>query len=191
MTTSATGNSTTALLVMDFQQSVVERLGNPEVLDAASRAVAKAREHGLLVIYVRICFRPGYPEVAASNVTFARILQSGIDFTDGSAATRLHPVFEPRPDEPVVIKRRVSAFAASDLQVILQARGIEVLVLAGIATSGVVLSTTREAADRDYRLVVLSDACSDDDAEVHRVLMEKVFPRQATVVSVDEWTPTN
>ncbi len=60
------------------------------------------------------------------------------------------------------------------------------LVLIGAATSGVVLSTLREAADRDYRLTVLADGCLDADEEVHRVLHDKVFPRQAEVVSVDE-----
>ena len=69
----------------------------------------------------------------------------------------------------------------------LRAANIDTLVLTGIATSGVVLSTLRQAADLDYRLVVLSDACLDSDAEVHRVLMEKVFPRQADVVTVNEW----
>jgi nicotinamidase-related amidase len=61
-------------------------------------------------------------------------------------------------------------------------------VLAGIATSGVVLSTVRQAADMDYRLTVLSDGCLDADPEVHRVLTEKVFPRQAEVSTVAEWT---
>jgi len=53
----------------------------------------------------------------------------------------------------------------------------------GIATSGVVLSTVRWAADADYDLIVLDDCCADGDAEVHRVLTQKVFPRQATVLS--------
>lgn len=94
---------------------------------------------------------------------------------------------EPLASEVVVVKRRVSAFTGSDLEVVLRASDIDHLVLSGIATSGVVLSTLREAADRDYRLTVLSDACADRDAEVHRVLTEKVFPRQADVVTVGEW----
>jgi nicotinamidase-related amidase len=64
---------------------------------------------------------------------------------------------------------------------ILRASGIETLLLAGIVTSGVVLSTVRHAADADYRLVVVEDCCADRDAEVHRVLMEKVFARWTTV----------
>lgn len=61
-------------------------------------------------------------------------------------------------------------------------------MLAGIATSGVVLSTVRHAADADYRIVVVEDCCADRDPEVHRVLMEKVFARQTTVVKVDDAT---
>jgi len=71
--------------------------------------------------------------------------------------------------------------------VLLCANGIRHLVLCGIATSGVVLSTLREAADKDYQVTVLSDLCADMDSEVHRVLLEKVFPRQAAVVTTAEW----
>ena len=55
-----------------------------------------------------------------------------------------------------------------------------------LATSCVVLSTVRHAADTDYRLVVVEDACADRDDEVHRVLTGKVFPRQATVTTTAE-----
>jgi nicotinamidase-related amidase len=81
----------------------------------------------------------------------------------------------------------VSAFTGSDLEVVLRGLDADTLVLTGIATSGVVLSTLRQAADLDYRLIVLADACLDRDPEVHRVLIEKVFPRQAAVHSVAQW----
>ena len=93
----------------------------------------------------------------------------------------------PQAGELVVIKKRVSAFTGSDLEVILRAKEINHLVLTGVATSGVVLSTLREAADKDYRLTVLSDCCADRDEEVQRVLLTKVFPRQADVFTTDEW----
>ena len=86
-----------------------------------------------------------------------------------------------------MVKKRVSAFAGSDLAEVLRGGAIDTLVLTGIATSGVVLSTLRQAADLDYRLVVLHDGCADADPEVHRVLTEKVFPRQAEVLDVDDW----
>jgi nicotinamidase-related amidase len=86
-------------------------------------------------------------------------------------------------DEIVVTKHRVSAFAGTDLDLMLRANGIETLILTGITTSGVVLSTLRHAADADYRLLVVGDCCSDGDEEAHRVLLEKVFPRQATITT--------
>ena len=86
-----------------------------------------------------------------------------------------------------MVKKRVSAFTGSDLEVLLRSMNVAELVLTGIATSGVVLSTLREAADRDYQLTVLADACADADEEVHRVLLGKVFPRQAAVVTTQQW----
>jgi nicotinamidase-related amidase len=178
----------TALLLMDFQQGIVERLGNSEVLAAAGSALAAARQAGLLVIHVRVAFRPGYPEVSAANLSFAALAEAGADFTESGPQTQIHAALAPRAGEPVVIKRRVSAFTGSDLDVLLRARGVRTLALAGIATSGVVLSTLRQAADLDFGLVVLADACADGDTEVHRVLTEKVFPRQADVRTAKEWT---
>jgi nicotinamidase-related amidase len=83
----------------------------------------------------------------------------------------------------------VGPFSTTNLDAILRAKSIETLVLMGIRTSGVVLSTVRWAADIDYRLIVLSDCCADPDEEVHRVLIEKVllFLGQATIVTSQEF----
>lgn len=64
---------------------------------------------------------------------------------------------------------------------------IENLVIAGVITSGAVLSTVRAAADLDYKITVLSDLCVDRDQEVHDVLVGKVFPKQAAVIGSEEW----
>jgi nicotinamidase-related amidase len=176
-----------ALLVMDVQNGIVQRFAEKsEVIAPFQRAVNAARQAGIPVIFVRVAFRDGYPEVSAMNKSFSTIAGRG-SMTISDASTQIHDSVAPRPDEPVVTKLRVSAFSGSDLQVILCSRRIDTLVLTGIATSGVVLSTLREAADKDYGLVVLSDACLDADSDVHRVLVEKVFPRQAAVLTVDEW----
>jgi nicotinamidase-related amidase len=66
---------------------------------------------------------------------------------------------------------------------------VTTLVLGGIATSGVVLSTVRDAADRDYQITVLEDLCLDGDEEVHRVLTQKVFTSQAEVMTAVDWRP--
>jgi nicotinamidase-related amidase len=176
----------TALLVMDMQNAIVGRLDDTAALDRAAEAVAAARTAGVPVIHVRVGFRPGYPEVSPRNTTFSALRDAG-GALDDPEAIAIHPAVAPRDDEVVVTKRRVSAFAGSDLDVVLRAGGIEELVLCGVATSGVVLSTVRAAADLDFRLTVLRDACADRDEEVHRVLTEKVFPRQAEVLDVAAW----
>ncbi|HLY28637.1 MAG TPA: isochorismatase family cysteine hydrolase [Aggregatilineales bacterium] len=177
-----------ALLVMDVQRGIVERFGNDSgLLDRIGTAIAAARAAAIPVIYVIIRFREGYPEINPRNRSFSAARQAGRVFGENDPATEIHPAIAPQRGDIVVTKRRVSAFAGSDLDVVLRAQGIDSLILSGIATSGVVLSTLRYAADMDYRLSVLSDCCADSDAEVHRVLMEKVFPRQATILTVDEW----
>jgi nicotinamidase-related amidase len=175
---------------MDFQEGVVARLENAGVLVAARRAIEAAHDRDIKVIFVRVAFRDGYPEISPANQTFAAIAAGHVDFRETSPATQLHSSLTAAPGDVTVIKRRVSAFTGSDLDLVLSAGGTDTLVLAGIATSGVVLSTLREAADRDFRIVVLKDACADQDAEVHAVLMDKVFPRQAQVCSVDNWIAT-
>ena len=94
----------------------------------------------------------------------------------------------PQPGDIVVTKRRVGAFSTTDLEAILRANHITTLAMFGISTSGVVLSTVRWAADMDYQVFVISDACADFDDEVHRVLTEKVFPGQATVLTTQAFT---
>jgi nicotinamidase-related amidase len=111
--------ASTALLVMDVQQGIVDRFGGDE----------------------------GYLPRLASAVQAARRAGSGV----------------------------------------LRAAGTDHLVLTGIATSGVVISTLRQAADQDYRLTVLANGCLDADPEVHRVLTDKVYPRQADVLGIAEW----
>ncbi|MCM3173653.1 cysteine hydrolase [Paenibacillus sp. MER 99-2] len=177
-----------ALLIMDMQRSVVSQfVKNAESLLPFQKAINTARSHAIPVIYVRVAFRSGYPEISSRNKMFGGIPARAGAAAVMEAAMQIDESVQPLPDEPIVTKLRVSAFAGSDLEIILRSWQIDTLILSGIATSGVVLSTLREAADKDYALTVLSDACIDADAEVHRVLTEKVFPLQAEVRSVDEW----
>src|SRR5215470_5787042 len=186
--TGGTALTSTALLIMDVQQGIVARFAGDGdgYLGRLAIAIGAARAADVMVGYVTVGFRPGYPEVSERNKTFAAIAGTG-RFTDGDPGARIPGAVAPAPGEVVVTKRRVSAFAGSDLDVLLRARGIDHVVLAGIATSGVVLSTLRQAADLDYRLTVLGDGCLDADPGVHQVLLGKVFPRQAEVTSVAEW----
>ena len=180
--------ASTALLIMDVQQGILARFASDGdgYLARLATAIAAARAADVMVGYVTIAFRPGYPEVSDRNKSFAAIAGTG-RFTDGDPGRAIPGAVAAAPGEAVVTKRRVSAFTGSDLEVLLRARGVYHLVLAGIATSGVVLSTLRQAADLDYRLTVLADGCLDRDPEVHQVLLHKVFPRQAEVASIADW----
>lgn len=178
----------TALLVMDVQPAILGMLGEqaPAFAEITKKAIAAARKASIPVIYVVVGFRKGFPEMTDNtlNAMFAGLKKAGMA---GLEEPTVDPSLGALPGEMVVTKKRVSAFAGSDLEVILRGHRIEHIVLTGIATSGVVLSTVREASDKDYRISVLSDACADRESEVHNVLIGKVFPRQAEVLTVDQW----
>jgi nicotinamidase-related amidase len=178
----------TALLVMDMQLGILGMLpGADALLLKAAKAIATAREKKIPVIYVVVGFRHGAPEVSLNNKGFGAGRERFAN-ADMTQFMTVHPDIAPADGEVTVTKRRVSAFTGSDLEVILRAFEVKHLVLTGIATSGVVLSTLREAADKDYKLTVIEDCCADGDEEVHRVLTTKVFPRQAEVITLEEWS---
>ena len=165
-----------ALLVMDLQHEIVANhdaaiaIANTRlVLDAARRA-------GVPIAYVVVGFRPGYPEVSANNKGFLAIKDSG-RLINPSVIAELAPI----AGEPVIIKHRVGALYGTDLPVVLSAFDANHLVLTGISTSGVILSTTRMAADMDFAVTVLADCVGDSDPAVHDFLLTKILPRQAEI----------
>ena len=177
--------ATAAILTLDCQQGIVDMLAGAErIFRPAARVLCAARSSKLTIVHVGLGFRPGYPEVPADHPTFGRIRESG-RFVTGSDSAAFLACVAPQPGEIVVAKHRVSAFSGNDLEMILRSLGIKDLIFFGIATSGIVLSTLRQAADMDFRCVVVKDCCFDADDEVHRVLTEKVFVRQAAVVDAD------
>jgi len=184
----AVDNARTAVLIMDYQNDIVGMLPEKEqapLLEKAGAILKEARQDGLPVIYVVVRFRDGFPEINPQNKLFARLKESGL-LREGTLGAEIHPKVAAQPGDIVVTKRRVGAFTSTDLETILRAKNIDTLVLFGIASSGVVLSTVRRAADMDYKLIVVSDACADKNEEVQRVLTEKIFPMQATVVTTEE-----
>jgi nicotinamidase-related amidase len=178
----------TALLVMDVQDATVKMLPDKSTfIQSVSLAIQTARSRNIAVFYVVVGFRKGYPEVSPNNKSFSAIRQDDSRNFDTEEGARVYASVAPRAGDMIITKKRVSAFTGSDLEVLLRSFGITHLVLTGIATSGVVLSTLREAADKDYSITVLSDCCADRDEEVHRVLTTKVFTRQAEVMEAAEW----
>jgi nicotinamidase-related amidase len=170
----------TALLLLDLMPVVTPAFGGDDALLSRLAVAAKAaKAAGVHVIHVRVAFRDGYPDVAPTNKVFSAVT-AHYDFTESSPGTAPHPALQVEPGDILVTKRRVSAFAGSDLDLVLRSRAI--------TTSGVVLSTLRQAADLDYRLVVLADGCADAEQHVHDVLIDSVFPAHADVVSIGAWT---
>jgi nicotinamidase-related amidase len=121
----------------------------------------------------------------ARVLTFAAVAEHKILAAD-SPNTQIHESLEVRDEDIVVRKTRFGASSTTDLYTTLHAQGIDTLILAGISTSGVVLSTVRHAADEDYRIYILADAIADPDPDVQRVLLDKVFPHQAHIINADD-----
>ena len=180
--------STTALLIADFYAEMMNTI--PHAVDrgvvAKTQALQQAaRNAGIMVCYSATVFRPGYPEISDRNKTFSQRKASGQPaVTDPTQI--IHETVRPIEGEVVAGKHRVNAMFGTDLEMALRANNIETLVMLGYATSGVVLSTTRYAADTDFRLLIVEDCCSDQDPEVHDFLTQKIFPRQAEIVSSAE-----
>ena len=184
----AIGRDKTALLCMDYMTGLIKgyNLEGSEMVRKAARVLTTARAAAIPVIYIVVRFREGYPEISPRNRMFSSIKESG-SLRAGTPETEPHPDVAPQPGDLVVVKHRVGAFQETDLETILRAMSVETLVLFGIATSGVVLSTVRYAADADYELILLGDLCADPDPEVHGLLLEKVLTKQATVCSSEEF----
>jgi nicotinamidase-related amidase len=182
--------SRSALLSMDCQTGIVERYtkNDESFVHRAAAVLAAARDAKMKVIHVQAGFRANFPEISARNTLFSSIKTSAWHqqmFQGPKGA--IHPALAPRGDEVVVTKHRVGAFTGTDLDMILRANEIGTIVLLGIATSGVVLSTLVDAFDLDYRVVVVKDACTDLDRDLHDCLINRFFPARASVISAGEF----
>jgi nicotinamidase-related amidase len=188
MTSNSIDPNHTAMLSLDLQSGIVSIYTRDDALvTRASALLQQGRAAGLTIIHVKVGFRPGVPEIHRRNMLLGAIKDSSQhQQLFAGAAGSIHPALGPQDSDLVVTKCRVNAFVGSDLALLLRAREIDTLVIFGIATSGVVLATTFAAADEDYRLFIVKDCCADLDEAVHTCLIEKVFPRCATVLSADE-----
>lgn len=181
----------TAVLSMDCQAGIVSIYAKNDeqaFLDRASTILDHARATGMAVIHIKTGFRSGLPEVSSRNVLLGAIKSSPQHqklFQEPLGA--IPSAIAPKADEVVITKHRISAFTGTDLAMILHANEIDTLVLFGIATSGVVLSTLIEAADADFRLVVIKDCCADLDPQLHDCLVSKLFPARASVFSARDF----
>lgn len=179
-----------AVLSMDNQAGIVSiYVKEPDgYLARGASVLQRSRSAGMKVIHIQVGFRPKLPEVGARHPLFSAIKNSEQhQKLFQGALGAIHPSLAPQEDDIVITKHRVDAFNGTDLEMILRANEIDTLILFGIATSGVVLSTALHAADADYRVVVIKDCCADLDPELHACLVDKVFPRQGSVLTAAEY----
>ena len=177
----------TALIIGDIQQGITS--GYPfarRVVPPLTELVPRARAAGALVVFVHFAVRGNGADLPPGNAMFRTFFEAGDAFHEGSPGTEVAlPVAE---EDVIVVKRRASAFAGTDLDLVLRAGGISTLAIAGVATSAMVAATCYDAADRGYDVTVLRDGCADGDAAMHDFFMDAVFPsRGFEVVSCADW----
>ena len=156
----------TAVIIMDYQRrqlSLFPESFQKEIIARANRVLDRVRKERLPLIHVEVVRGERTPE------------------------TEIHPDIRPKPGEILLTKTRTGPFSTTKIDEILKKWGVDTLILLGIRTSGCILTAVRWAYDIDYKLVVLSDCCADAEEDVHKILMEKVFPRQAAVITSEQF----
>jgi nicotinamidase-related amidase len=176
-----------ALLLLDFQYGVLDTIRNSaDVLSRAEVALCWARQQRVQVAHVRVAFtEEDFARVPAHNKALRQVVESR-RFADGSREAAIHSRVAPQGRELVVRKTRFGAFSTTELHRLLQELGIDTLILAGISTSGVVLSTVRDALDRDYEIYVLADSIADHDPQLHDALVERLLPQSVNVIDTGD-----
>ncbi|MGW2284846.1 cysteine hydrolase family protein [Streptomyces phaeochromogenes] len=177
----------TALLAMDFQNGIVDQIPDAGALvERVGGAIADVRASGGTIGYVRVAFtEDDWAAVPENNKSFSAVAAAKMLHHE-ETATQIDARIAPEDGDIVVRKIRYGAGSTTDLHQQLRDRDIDTLILSGISTSGVVLSTLIDVADRDYRVYVLTDGIADSDPEVHRILVDNVFPSRAHVIDTTQ-----
>ncbi|WP_207483263.1 cysteine hydrolase family protein [Arenibaculum pallidiluteum] len=193
--------SRTAHVVVDLQVGFmapgapVEVPAAREVVAPVNRISAALRAAGGLVVYLRYAFDPAKPMDWSS--WYGTILEPGYSatlsraFTPGSPDFALWPDLEVTPADLIVDKTRFSAFVPGtcDLHELLQARGIETVIVTGTLTNCCCESTARDAAQRNYNVIFVSDGnAALSDAE-HNATLTNMTAFFGDVMSSDELIP--
>ena len=175
------------VLVLDHQNLLINSYVEhaDEYLSRLKLFLDGVRKQKVPIIFVKVGFRPGFPEICDKNKIF-RSVRDGGRFLETDDDSQIPESIIKRDNDLILKKHRVSAFEGTELQVILRAQGVSKIILFGIITSGVVLSTVRQAADLDYELTVLEDFCHDPSPDVQDVLLRKILPMQSSVLTSDE-----
>jgi biuret amidohydrolase len=187
-----------ALLLLDLQESICREDGEigrhgiaaqvveRDILGAAARALAAAREHSLLVGYARLAFDDAYAGLASRAPRVQAMREKGVGLANSPGVEICHEI-APRAGEAVVAKVGIDPLIGTPLVPILTGAGVTEVALAGVATNHVVESAARHAADLGFVVTVLEDACAAPSADQHRHAVEVTLPFYSTLTSVEAW----
>jgi biuret amidohydrolase len=170
-------SSRTAVIAVHMQHDIVTADGafggffaaqaaERDVIGQAGQLLEAARRSGATVVYTRVAWQPGYPDLVANSPLLGMVAQFGA-LVEGSGKAEIVPQLTPQDGDIVLTHQRVGGFWASQLDVILRSRGIDTVLFAGVATNASVESTARQASDLGYRTIVVADACSAADPGAH------------------------
>lgn len=183
----------TALLLLDIQVMHTAMLGDiaETYVSRIVSTISTARKLGLTIAHCRVAFTQeetnNFPSTNATLTRVASVPARLRSLLPETPETQFDPQVAPQDGDIVFRKTRTGPFLIGpvDVHKLFIDKGIDTLILAGLSTGGAIASTVVEAADLDYRLVVLEDGCWDADAEMHASLMNFFLKRASVVQCAD------
>ncbi|KXX55923.1 cysteine hydrolase [Rhodococcus sp. LB1] len=186
---------TTAVIAVHMVRDIVARDGafgaifgdgveRHQIVDRVGQLLSTARGAGSTAIYLRVVFRPGYPDLLVNGPLFGMIAQTGA-VEEGKPGAEIIPELAPEAGDLVIDHQRLTGFFGTGLDVLLRGRGITTVIFCGVATNVSVEGTAREAVNLGYRTVIASDGCSAASDQAHDATLE-TFGLLGEVVTVDE-----
>lgn len=182
-----------ALVVIDFINDIVHLQGkfkataqfchSHHVISKANQAIAFARQNAISIVFVKVGFSENYLECPSTSPIFGKAKENKALLLD-SWGTDFHQDLAFHPDDFVIIKKRISAFYGTPLDLFLRANRIEHLFFAGVSTDLAIQTTVREAHDRDYQVTLLSDACGAESLETHLFTIKELH-KLASIITVE------
>lgn len=164
------------VIVIDFINDIVDEQGKTPncaayvkeqgIIEKGNALIQLAREQAWLLIFVKVGFNPGYLETPKNSPVFRGAPAKGA-LKLGEWGTEFHSQLDYRQGDPVIIKPRVSVFYCTPLEAYLRAQHIDTLILSGVSTNNAIQATARDGHDRDYQIVVASDACGAINSQIH------------------------
>ena len=186
-----------ALILIDFVNDIVNvdgavaKFGTPtqvveqDAIANTKNVLDKARQNGIKVIFVRVSFSEGHPELAHTKAPFYLAHKENNWLVRGTWGTEFHKDLQPQEGERVIEKNRINPFTNPEFEIALE--GIEKIYVTGVATNLAVEETVRNAAAKDKEVVVIEDCCASNNREMHMFSINNILPKFSKVIRSHEF----